>query len=532
MRASAELDAGVHAPRGLGIIQQVVDGGAYADDADGVGVLLAEDGAEAVDGLGVLQGDLPEVDGVGLLDLPVADLLDLPHLVDLDGLVVREVETQLALVHQGALLVDLAAEHGAQREVQDVRRGVVLCDEGAAREVDGHGDLVADLHVALARNIADVQDIACILLRVVNSELNTRRGLDGCGVEGLTALLGIERGLVQDQATDLRAAGALLDEILAVVDRQDLGLMLLAVALRVPIVLRRVVGHGDLEAIDQLVALLSLQHHVLLARGGLLLLGALPELRHLLLEAGHVHRDIELRSHELGEVGWEAVGGVQQERVLAGDVALLGEGLQLAAAFVEGPAELLLLLLDDGLDVLGVRLERGEGIAERLDDRVDQGVEESRRTVEDLSTVAHGAAQHTAQDVAAALVGRNGAVRQGDGQGADVIGDHSVGHVDVVRVGSADLAGVVPGARLVLDGLEDGAEEVGVVVAGHVQEHGGDALQTHARVHALGGQRDQRAVGLALELHEDDVPDLEQIGVICVHQVRTRAVADAIVVDL
>src|SRR6185437_2581242 len=43
----------------------------------------------------------------------------------------------------------------------------------------------------------------------------------------------------------------------------------------------------------------------------------------------------------------------------------------------------------------------------------------------------------------------------------------------------------------------------------HVLQHGGEALQAHAGVHAGRGQRRQRAVGRTVELHEHQVPDLD-----------------------
>ena len=52
-------------------------------------------------------------------------------------------------------------------------------------------------------------------------------------------------------------------------------------------------------------------------------------------------------------------------------------------------------------------------------------------------------------------------------------------------------------------------EQVDLVVAVHVLEHGGDPLEPHAGVHARLRQRGQRAVGGTLELHEDEVPDLD-----------------------
>ena len=69
--------------------------------------------------------------------LGVGDLLDPADLVGGDGRVVREVEAQAIGADQRAGLLDVLAEHLAQRVVEDVRAGVVAADGDAALDVDG-----------------------------------------------------------------------------------------------------------------------------------------------------------------------------------------------------------------------------------------------------------------------------------------------------------------------------------------------------------------------------------------------------------
>ena len=59
-----------------------------------------------------------------------------------------------------------------------------------------------------------------------------------------------------------------------------------------------------------------------------------------------------------------------------------------------------------------------------------------------------------------------------------------------------------------------------------------EALEAHARVDGLGGERPELAARLAVELHEHQIPHLEHVGVVHVHQARGVAAADAVVVDL
>lgn len=46
-------------------------------------------------------------------------------------------------------------------------------------------------------------------------------------------------------------------------------------------------------------------------------------------------------------------------------------------------------------------------------------------------------------------------------------------------------------------------------------QDGGDALQAHAGVNMLRGQHLEAAVGLAVELDENVVPDLQHVRVVC-----------------
>mmetsp|Transcript_136892 Transcript_136892/g.425289 ORF Transcript_136892/g.425289 Transcript_136892/m.425289 type:complete len:305 (+) Transcript_136892:1443-2357(+) len=304
---------------------------------------------------------------MGLLNLLIHNRLDLEQLVVLNGLAMGEVKAQLELVHQRALLVDLLTEHLPQGEVEHVRGGVILGDQRPSDVVNLHGDGVSHLDRA-ALHAANVQDVAGVLLRVVALELGTGTRGDRCRVEGLTALLRVAGRLVEHEADRLRGRVAGVNELLAVVDGHDLRGLLGAVALGVPAVLQRLIGRGDLLRLGKCIRLCGLQLHVLTVLEGSALLGILPELLHLGLKALHIDRDLGLLTHQLCEVDGEAVAREEQEGVLRGDLALLGAGAELADALVQRPAELLLLLLDDGLHVSHVLLERREGIAQAGND--------------------------------------------------------------------------------------------------------------------------------------------------------------------
>src|SRR5918993_5128143 len=118
--------------------------------------------------------------------------------------------------------------------------------------------------------------------------------------------------------------------------------------------------------------------------------------------------------------------------------------------------------------------------------------------------MADGAAEELAEDVATALV-----------RGKDIISDQER---DRARMVSDDLVAealAFERIRIVAEQFPhpgmDRREEVGVVVARDLLEDARQALQAEARVDARERQRNP-PVGLLIELHEDEVPDLEPAG--------------------
>ena len=154
----------------------------------------------------------------------------------------------------------------------------------------------------------------------------------------------------------------------------------------------------------------------------------------------------------------------------------------------------------------------------------DELVEE-RLVKAERAAVAHGAAEDAAQDVVAVGVAGLDAVGDGEAERADVVGDDAEGDVDLLLLGVAGAAGASGSVRAVFlaaqlfDLVEDRAEDVGFVVgdlrvAKSVKSFvpwmmRGDALEAHAGIDVLGGQRREGAVRVGVELDEDEVPDLD-----------------------
>ncbi len=168
---------------------------------------------------------------------------------------------------------------------------------------------------------------------------------------------------------------------------------------------------------------------------------------------------------------------------------------------LEGAVELALLALDDAEDLVPalreVRERRGHGLDHNL-----RGRAQERLRPAEQASVADRATHDPAEHVAAALVRRQHAVRHQECDRPAVVRDDLVAEafgLEAFRVVAQQLAHA---------GMDRG-EQVRVVVAGNALDDARDPLETHPGVHARGGQRRQAPVGLELELHEHEVPDLE-----------------------
>ena len=151
--------------------------------------------------------------------------------------------------------------------------------------------------------------------------------------------------------------------------------------------------------------------------------------------------------------------------------------------------------------MLAALIELRIGLPHDVHHSARQPVDERLMQVQETA-VPRRPAEDPAQDIAPAFIGGHGAVGDGEGQGADVIGD------DPHRGAQAPV-GFVPSAELD-DLLDDRAEQVGPVVGIDALLDGGEPLQAHAGIDVLGRQFGQPAVLVAVILDEDQVPDLQK----------------------
>ena len=148
-------------------------------------------------------------------------------------------------------------------------------------------------------------------------------------------------------------------------------------------------------------------------------------------------------------------------------------------------------------DVVLLQRQLRIGVAHQARQLRHKLVEEWRRLAQ-LVAMADRPADDTAQHVTAALVAWNDAVHDQKCASAYVIGD------DVERRRSQILrAGEFRG------GTDQLAEEIDLEDAVHALQYGGKALESHAGIDARLRQRRQLALGVAIELHENEVPDFD-----------------------
>lgn len=204
--------------------------------------------------------------------------------------------------------------------------------------------------------------------------------------------------------------------------------------------------------------------------------------------------------------GGKPEGVVQPEDARAVERAaadVLEHFLQNAQPRVDGLAEALLLGADGLADVFETLRQRGIRAAVLLHDGVAQRIQEAAADAEQPS-MAGGAAQHAAEDVAPPLVGGDDAVGNQKHGGADVVGDHAQRHVGrrgrAAVLHAGDLADL---AHNVADGIH--FEQVA-----HALHDRRQTLQPHAGVDVRVREAGVVAVPVAVELREHDVPDFDK----------------------
>src|SRR3954470_17438983 len=397
------------------------------DHAHDVAVLLAEQRGRA-EALGLVERRRDRPHGV-VADDPLVDaVLDRRAILGRQALGVAEVEAQLVGPAVRAGLVDVHAEALAQRRVEQVRRGVVARGGVAREAVDARDDALAGAQLALDR-LDDDRLVVARAQHVGDEHLAVAvLALDRARVRDLAAARRVERRLGE---LDVRAAVALEPAG----DRR---------------VLLEVLVAGELA---RLVG--DLAHDVAAGARARTIAGALGPGALLVHQARELlvarERDTALRGDLARQVDREAVGVVQPEGVLAGDLAPREQVVEQARALLERAAEALLLGAHPLQDRLPAGDQLGVGVAHHVDDDLDELRQETGLDP-DAVALLDRAAHDPAQDVAAVLVGRHDTIGDQERSRARVVGEDAQRAL-VVGAGGELAPEVHQGRELV--GLED-----------------------------------------------------------------------------
>ena len=234
------------------------------------------------------------------------------------------------------------------------------------------------------------------------------------------------------------------------------------------------------------------------------------------LESFHVDRPAFFGGHELGEVDREAVGVEEFEGKVSVDGICAGVSVDVVFkafdASGKGFEEGLFFFEDDALDELLLFYEFGILGSHLGDEGINEGVDEGFFETEEGVAVADGTTQDATYDVTSLGVAGELTVGDAEADSAKVVGNDAHGNVGLVvlAIGAAGKAGYM---------LDEGLEDVGVVVGFFALHDHAETFEAHAGVDVLGFEGLEGTVGKAVVLHEDKIPDFDYEGVVFVDKV-------------
>ncbi len=202
-----------------------------------------------------------------------------------------------------------------------------------------------------------------------------------------------------------------------------------------------------------------------------------------------------------------------------------GFGIKHLDPLIERPVKALLLLADGVADFVLFGADFREHIAHVLGQRRDELVKEGFMQPE-RAPVTHRAAQNAAEHVVAVIIPGQNAVGDGERQGSDVVGDHAECHIDFFLPGVTGASRLWQSGRVFfaaefLDLVKERAKNVCFIIRDDPAEVGEvfralndatDALESRASIDVLGRQIGETAVGIRVELDENEIPDFHALG--------------------
>ncbi len=158
-----------------------------------------------------------------------------------------------------------------------------------------------------------------------------------------------------------------------------------------------------------------------------------------------------------------------------------------------------------------------------------QLIEECLFLAEEGVGITYGTAQNATDHVACLGIGGQLAVGNGEGNSAQMVCTYAHGHVDLLLLGVLSvlctlhfLVGHIFQTSNLFLCTDDGTEDIGIVVRMLALQHAHQTLEAHTRIDDIHRQFLECAIGLTVELHEHQVPNLNHLWVVFVYQVAAR----------
>ena len=220
---------------------------------------------------------------------------------------------------------------------------------------------------------------------------------------------------------------------------------------------------------------------------------------------------------EFRQVKGETVGVIESECLLARDFLLAScDGIvrhlvQQAYSRLKSAEESLLFLAENFGYKRLLRGELGIGRPHVVDEDRHQFIHERAFLPEESVTIADGTAQDAADDIARLGVGGQLPVGYRESYRPDVVGHDAHCNVSLGVV-------TITFARHRSNRLDEGLEDIGVIVGCLALQRHAQTLKAHAGVDDTFRQRLKRPVGLAVVLHEDEVPYFYYLGMRLIDQ--------------
>ena len=190
------------------------------------------------------------------------------------------------------------------------------------------------------------------------------------------------------------------------------------------------------------------------------------------VEARRVDGQPAFTRHQFRQIQRETLFVIETESKRVGNPTARADAIRLGFeqgdAFIEGTVESFLLATQNLFDVGLLGPQFGEdiahGVSEHAGEFVEKGFVESERP-----TVAHGAAQNTAQDVVAVVIPGRNSVGHGEAERPRVVGNDAKSDIDFFLLAMSGRAGLgqrrsVFFAAEFLDLVEERTEDVRFVI--------------------------------------------------------------------